>query len=172
VFSRNRGDLVVPVSRPEKNGATYWHFPSKQVWLAAMADAMLDGVVADGDDRPGWPERLAEVARRLRRALLARRDGARLFAGAFFPLPNALGYGETMVGILRGAGLSSRDATWAVDTVTYYVVGHSTEEQLAAGLPDGGKAAAERLTDAPDRCGQDGSLLSIRARTSVCSASR
>ena len=27
-------------------------------------------------------------------AVLSRRDGARLFSAAFFPLPNALAYGE------------------------------------------------------------------------------
>ncbi len=29
-----------------KNGATYWHFPSKQALLEAMADAMLGGLTA------------------------------------------------------------------------------------------------------------------------------
>ena len=87
---------------------------------------------------------------RLRRALLSRRDGARLFAGAFFPLPNALAYGETMIATLRAGGLPSRDASWAADTLTYYVVGHTIEEQLAAGLPDGGATAAARLAEAVD----------------------
>ncbi|MEV4756355.1 TetR/AcrR family transcriptional regulator C-terminal domain-containing protein [Micromonospora sp. NPDC049559] len=133
-----------------QNGATYWHFASKQALLEAMAEAMLAGV-ADGLDpvRP-WPERLAELARRLRRALLSRRDGARIFAGTFFPEPNALAYGEAAIGILRGAGLSARDATWAVDTLTYYVVGHTIEEQAAARLPDGGGPAVARLAGALD----------------------
>ncbi len=58
-----------------------------------------------------------------------------------------------MISILRGAGLGNRDAVWAVDTLTYYVVGHTIEEQLAAALPDGGTAAVLRLTTAlqPDR---------------------
>jgi TetR/AcrR family tetracycline transcriptional repressor len=132
-----------------QNGATYWHFRSKQALLEAMADTLLDGV-ADPGERGPWHERIARLAHRLRRALLSRRDGARLFAGAFFPLPNALAYGENMIATLREGGLSSRDATWAADTLTYYVVGHTIEEQLAAGLPDGGAAAAARLTEAVD----------------------
>jgi TetR/AcrR family tetracycline transcriptional repressor len=68
-------------------------------------------------------------------------------------MPNALAYGETMIGLLRGAGMNGREASWAVDTITYYVVGHVIEEQMAAGLPDGGTEAGARLTQAlgPDR---------------------
>jgi TetR/AcrR family tetracycline transcriptional repressor len=136
-----------------QNGATYWHFRSKQALLEAMAEAMLEGLTAELDEQLPWHDGLSELAHRLRRALLAHRDGARIFAGSFFPLPNALAYGETMIGLLRGAGKTSREAAWAVDTITYYVVGHTIEEQLAANLPDGGKEATERLTEAlvPDR---------------------
>jgi TetR/AcrR family tetracycline transcriptional repressor len=133
-----------------QNGATYWHFPSKQALLEAMAEAMLVELTLGLDERSPWYERLSELAQRLRRALLAHRDGARIFSGVFVPLPNALAYGETMIGLLCGAGRSSRDAAWAVDTITYYVVGHTIEEQLAAGLPDGGRDAVARLTSALD----------------------
>ncbi|GAA0344316.1 TetR/AcrR family transcriptional regulator C-terminal domain-containing protein [Actinoallomurus spadix] len=133
-----------------QNGATYWHFPSKQALLEAMADRMLDGVAAAPEPGVPWDERITETAHRLRRALLARRDGARVFAGVFFPLPNALAYGESMNATLREAGLTSRDAVWAVDALTYYVVGHVAEEQLAAALPDGGRPAAARLNAALD----------------------
>jgi TetR/AcrR family transcriptional regulator, tetracycline repressor protein len=131
-----------------KNGATYWHFPSKQALLEAMAEAMLTGLTEDLDGP--WHERAARLARRLRRALLARRDGARVFSGVFFPLPNALAYGETMAGLLREGGLGDRDAVWATDTLNYFVVGHVIEEQLAASLPDGGAEATSRLTAALD----------------------
>ncbi|GAA1175412.1 TetR/AcrR family transcriptional regulator C-terminal domain-containing protein [Pseudonocardia alaniniphila] len=133
-----------------RNGATYWHFRSKQALLEAMADALLTGLPADLPAGQPWDELAADVARRLRRALLSRRDGARLFSGSFFPLPNALAYGETMVGLLVGAGLDHRSATWATDTLTYYVVAHVTEEQLAAALPDSGKDARNRLDAALD----------------------
>jgi TetR/AcrR family tetracycline transcriptional repressor len=144
-----------------KNGATYWHFRSKQVLLEAMAEAMLAGLTDDLDESLPWDERITEMAGRLRRALLSRRDGARLFSGVFFPLPNALAYGETMIGILREAGPSGRDAIWAVDTLNYFVVGHTIEEQLAATLPDGGEEAAERLTAALDPGRHPNMLASI-----------
>ena len=133
-----------------QNGATYWHFRSKQDLLETMADSLLAGLTAGLDTESPWAGRITELSRRLRRALLSRRDGARLFSAAFFPLPNALAYGEAVIAALRESGLSSRDAAWAADTLTYYVVGHTNEEQLAASLPGSGHDAAERLTGAVD----------------------
>jgi len=133
-----------------QNGATYWHFRSKQALLEAMADTLLAGLTAGLDTESPWTVRITELARRLRRALLSRRDGARLFSAAFFPLPNALAYGEAVIAALGESGLSSRDAAWAADTLTYYVVGHTIEEQLAVALPGSGHDATARLTGAVD----------------------
>lgn len=133
-----------------QNGATYWHFSSKQALLEAMADSMLTGLTDGLGEYQSWDERITELARRLRRALLSRRDGARIFSGLFFPLPNALAYGEAMIAALREGGLSGRDAVWASDTLTYYVVAHTIEDQLAAGPAERGESASARLTDAAD----------------------
>lgn len=133
-----------------QNGATYWHFCSKQALLEAMADTLLTDLTAGLGAEPSWAGRTTELARRLRRALLSRRDGARLFSAAFFPLPNALAYGEAMIAAISESGLSSRDASWAADTLTYYVVGHTIEEQLAVALPGRGRDATARLAGAVD----------------------
>ena len=133
-----------------QNGATYWHFGSKQALLEAMADSLLIDLTAGLDAEPSWAEGICELARRLRWALLSRRDGARLFAAVFFPLPNALAYGEAVIAALGESGLSSRDAAWAADTLTYYVVGHTIDEQLAAAAPGSGLDATARLTGAVD----------------------
>ncbi|MFI9386402.1 TetR/AcrR family transcriptional regulator C-terminal domain-containing protein [Kutzneria sp. NPDC052558] len=116
-----------------QNGATYWHFRSKQALLEAMADELIAGV-AEVEDLP-WDERVTALASRLRLALLSRRDGARVFSSAFFPLPNALAYGDALIGALLAAGLSPRAAAWSADTVTYHVVAHTLEEQLAGEDP-------------------------------------
>jgi AcrR family transcriptional regulator len=133
-----------------QTGATYWHFASKQALLEAMADTLLTDLPAGLAAEWPWDERITKLAHRLRGALLSRRDGARLFSAAFFPPPNALAYGEAIIAALRESGLSSRDASWAADTLTCYVVGHTVEEQLAAALPGRGHDAAARLTGAVD----------------------
>jgi AcrR family transcriptional regulator len=133
-----------------QNGATYWHFPSKQVLLEAMADRLLSGLTDGLETEPPWSERVTALAHRLHRALRSRRDGARLFSAAFFPLPNALAYGEAMIAILGESGLTAREAAWAADTLTYYVVAHTIEEQLAAAPPGDGRDATARLTGAVD----------------------
>ena len=131
-----------------QNGATYWHFRSKQALLEAMADTLLAGLTAGLDTESPWTERITELARRLRRALLSRRDGARLSSAAFFPLPNALAYGEAVIAALGESGLSSRDAAWAADTLTYYVVGHTdrgaTRRRAARQRPRRHRAAYRR----------------------------
>jgi TetR/AcrR family tetracycline transcriptional repressor len=80
-----------------------------------MADTLLAGPTAGLDTESPWTERITELARRLRRALLSRRDAA-----------------------------------WAADTLTYYVVGHTIEEQLAVALPGSGHDATARHTGAVD----------------------
>ncbi|MFE0025620.1 TetR/AcrR family transcriptional regulator C-terminal domain-containing protein [Amycolatopsis sp. NPDC059021] len=123
-----------------QNGATYWHFRTKRMLLEAMAESLLGAVVRDFDVEGEWCERLAELMRRLRAVLLSRRDGARLFSGLLFAAPNALAFGELMVTLLRRGGLSARDAVWSGDTLVYFVVGHTVEEQAARELPaDGAK---------------------------------
>jgi TetR/AcrR family tetracycline transcriptional repressor len=131
-----------------QNGATYWHFRSKQDLLEAMAGTLLAGLTAGLDTEPPWTERVTELARRLRRALLSRRDGARLFSAVSFPPPGALAYGEAVIAALAGSGLPGRDAAWAADTLTCYVIGHAIEEQLAAAPPGSGRDATARLAGA------------------------
>jgi TetR/AcrR family tetracycline transcriptional repressor len=120
-----------------------------------MADTLLAGLTAGLDTESPRTERITELARRLRRALLSRRDGARLLSAAFSPPPSALAYGEAVIAALGESGLSSRDAAWAADTLTYYVVGHAIEEQLAAALPGGGHDATARLAHTPAPQHQD-----------------
>ena len=64
----------------------YWHFPNKQALLDGMADAIF-GAVALPRDLKGktWDVRLKAVFRAIRRAFLAHRDGARVFAGTYVP---------------------------------------------------------------------------------------
>jgi TetR/AcrR family transcriptional regulator, tetracycline repressor protein len=113
--------------------ALYWHFRNKQALLDEMAEAMLADRAAElappADGRPWW-EALAESARWLRRALLSRRDGARVFAGVTLPSePTFLGMQDAAIGLLHSAGFSWSEAQRGVATLHVYVVGATIEEQ-------------------------------------------
>ncbi len=114
--------------------ALYRHVPSKEALLDAMAEAVLEGV---GEDLDGgdWAEQFHCLARRLRRALLAHRDGARLVAGTYVAGRNTLGAGEAAFSLLSTAGLPQKEAGWLTFAAFYYVLGHTIEEQAQARLP-------------------------------------
>lgn len=123
-------------------GALYWHFQHKQALLDAVADALLADVTAPGPQGT-WEQRIAEFCHRLRRALLARRDGARVFAGTFTTKPNTPRIGPIPVEILCSAGVPAERAGWVTFTLLYYVLGYCIEEQAEAELADQGGWAAK-----------------------------
>lgn len=116
-------------------GAIYWHYESKQHLLGAMAEQMLAGcVIEEPLDITRWTERLLAQLDAFRRALLAHRDGGRVFAGTFVAAPNTFGLAEVLVATLRAVGLSSRDAAWTTMSLIYFVNGFVVEEQAATGI--------------------------------------
>ena len=132
----------------------YWHFPNKQALLDAMADAILAGITLPADPAAGWEDRLRTGAGELRRALKARRDGARVFAGTFPVLDHVLRLSDAIVGTLRQAGAEETEAVRASFTLLYFVLGFTIEEQAAeeqaaeeqaSSPPDGGTAGLPRL---------------------------
>lgn len=134
-------------------GALYRHFATKQDLLTVMAERMLEGCSApppEGD----WSERLTVLAHRMRAALLARRDGARVYAGTHSTGANTLGFAESLVGVLREAGFRDEDAARAVLAVVNFTVGHTLEEQAALQPGDSdaaGAGPAEAGPADPDR---------------------
>ncbi|WP_438022742.1 TetR/AcrR family transcriptional regulator C-terminal domain-containing protein [Sorangium sp. So ce233] len=131
----------------------YWHIKNKDELLDAMAEAMLAGCAAGVLEGLSGMERAAEVAERLRRALLAHRDGARVFAGTYVAQDNTLRVSDALVGALRDGGLSPRAAAWGCWSIVYYVIGFTLEEQALAVHPgaDPGKADPERFREAVER---------------------
>lgn len=137
-------------------GALYRYFATKQELLTAMAERILSDVgasaaaaaaaAAAGEE---WSERLTGLARALRTALLAHRDGARVFAGTHSTGTHTLHFADTVIGVLREAGFDDADAARALMTVANFTVGHTLEEQAAAREP-GTEAPADpgRLADA------------------------
>lgn len=121
----------------------YWHVKNKQELLDAMAEEMLAGCVASPPVGAGWEEQVLELAERLRAALLAHRDGARVFAGTFVVEQNMLRFSEMVVGTLMRGGFPPRSGAWGSWTLVYYVIGFTLEEQALSALPEAGRGKGD-----------------------------
>ncbi|MEY9893153.1 TetR/AcrR family tetracycline transcriptional repressor [Catenulispora sp. MAP12-49] len=123
-------------------GALYWHYPSRQ----ALLDAVAEQIVAEASAKPvpdgDWPEQAAAMIHALRDAMLAHQDGARIIVEMDAPGPNALAYIERLRALLAGAGMDAATATDAADVLTSYLNGYTIEEQ--AHKADQQRADADR----------------------------
>jgi TetR/AcrR family tetracycline transcriptional repressor len=107
----------------------YWHFPSKQDLLDQIADAIIAPAVA-ATDTSGDPDAvLSSLALAMRRALLARRDGARVYAGTYAVGANVLKLADIGLEALLRMQLDEHAATDAMFNLVYFVLGSTIEEQ-------------------------------------------
>lgn len=128
----------------------YWHIPNKDALLDEMAERILVAHFASvdlADERSGWAEWLGGMASELRRAMLSRREGARVVAGAHLGIAVTLtALMERAVAVLRRAGLSTGDAATATMTMLTFAFGFVIEEQSSPPLgwldADTGRTAA------------------------------
>jgi len=123
--------------------ALYWHFKNKRALLDAMSGAILRRaherrLPLEGES---WEDFLRENARSFRRALLARRDGARLHAGTE-PDPGDLEMVEAQLAAVVSRGMAATDAMALMIALGRYTVGCVLEEQAA---PDDAPARQQTL---------------------------
>jgi TetR/AcrR family tetracycline transcriptional repressor len=120
-------------------GGLYWHVKNKQDLLDEMANTILSEEFATlQPPEPGqvWAEWLVEIAQRLRKAMLAYREGGRVVAGAH--LHRAVTLAQlfaSIVDALRAEGFGADEARWLCVTVVSYTFGFVIEEQ-AGPTPD------------------------------------
>lgn len=109
----------------------YWHLPNKAALVTAIADAILDqefGDMSPPEPDQHWQDWLSGLAERLRRALLAHPDGARVISASQLSLTMAA-ISELAISTLVARGISLRQARVIVLTVERFTVGHVLEEQ-------------------------------------------
>lgn len=121
-----------------QRGALYWHVRSKYELLAAVAER----IAAEAFEEPGeagdgqeWAPAAAGFARRMRRALLAHRDGARVVAGYLPMNEGTLRAAESGLALLVEQGVPLERAAYFGDTVTSYVTGFVLQEQSSSAAP-------------------------------------
>jgi TetR/AcrR family transcriptional regulator, tetracycline repressor protein len=116
-------------------GALYWHVHNKQELIDEVANtilleqfAQLEGPAPDQD----WSNWLQTTCQRLRQAMLAHREGARVVAGAGFGRAITLArLVKLIIESLVTAGFPLRQAYLTCTTTLYYVYGFVIEEQAA-----------------------------------------
>lgn len=95
--------------------ALYWHFHSKQELLAVLADRITAGIPRDDAD-------VLTIARSIRDALFAYRDGAELVLSTY-ALRLGSSYAQTALEAALGGLPDARDRATAI---LHFVLGHST----------------------------------------------
>jgi TetR/AcrR family tetracycline transcriptional repressor len=109
----------------------YWHLPNKAALVTAIADAILAQEFGDMSP-PGpeqhWQDWLSALAERLRRALLAHPDGARVVSTSQLSLTMAA-ISELAMSTLVARRIPLEQARVIVLTVERFTVGHVLEEQ-------------------------------------------
>jgi TetR/AcrR family tetracycline transcriptional repressor len=103
----------------------YWHFASKQELVDEVANALVASVATS----EGAVTNLEDLAQQLRSALLAHRDGGRVFAGTFAARPHVLRIAETALQQLLASGVAEDTAIDTTFNLIYYVLGFVIEEQ-------------------------------------------
>jgi len=139
----------------------YWYIEDKQELVDLLAKAILDEAV-EGEKGPtegeGWEPWLTEVAVRIRRTLLAHRDGARVVAGSYlFRTHSLTDLMEIAMEALERDGYNRDMALHCTITVMRYTTGIALDDQasptrrreeimrrLEQGLPVGPKIDPER----------------------------
>ena len=122
-----------------QRGALYWHVKSKQELLAAVTELVVRPVFADDnpDRDPGtdWAADMVEYAHRLRAAMLAHRDGARLVAAYVTLSRSGLEMMERTLARYVHQGIPLLVAARWGDIVSSYVTGYVLQEQTASAQP-------------------------------------
>jgi TetR/AcrR family tetracycline transcriptional repressor len=111
----------------------YWYSESRQELIDLLAKAILDEATTDlvgPTPGQGWDEWLIDFALRMRRALLAHRDGARVVAGAFLFRTNSItGFLELALETLEAEGFPRDFAMLGAITVMRYTLGIALDDQ-------------------------------------------
>lgn len=123
-----------------KAPALYWHFKNKEALIDNMAETILRSEFADLAIRTAdetWQDWLVNMCRRLRKAMLAHRDGARVVAGAHvYPAITLMRLLEAGLESLTSAGVERKHASLIIMTAVHFVFGNVIEEQASPSLEE------------------------------------
>jgi len=111
-----------------QQSALYWHFASKQLLLAAMAEEVLARGIEPAPVAE-WDAAVTAQAEALRDSLLAYRDGAELVSTVYAFGLGALEPHRRFAAAVMSAGGSAADADVAATVLLQFVLGFTFNEQ-------------------------------------------
>jgi TetR/AcrR family tetracycline transcriptional repressor len=118
-------------------GALYKHFRDRKDLQRAMADAVYATIdLADLDPAVPSVEQVKTCCERMRRAMLAFRDGGRIIAGSYAPLAATLNLSETLMALLEAVTTPEYSPGQLAALLRSYTTGFVTDEQAFLELKD------------------------------------
>src|SRR5262249_3676021 len=128
-----------------KAASLYRHVRNKDELLVLVADE-ISAEIPFPPATGGWRERMREAAWNVRTGLRRHRDAARVLANTAPFGPRRLRHIDNILGIMRAAGLSDRDAARAAYHANNFVTEFAADESRFAAMAAGvgaRKASAE-----------------------------
>lgn len=111
-------------------GALYKHFRDRKDLQRAMADAIYATIdLSDIDTADPSVEQVKTCCERMRRAMLAFRDGGRIIAGSYAPLAATLNLSATLMALLQAVTAPERSAGQLGALLRSYTTGFVIDEQ-------------------------------------------
>ena len=123
----------------------YHHFPSKAHLMDVLVDQMLADARVELLPEWGWLERLRRTAHGFRAMALEHPKFFPYFAVHRLNTRAGVAYIDGVIGILRAAGFSDRDAATHFRTIGYYLTGAALDETSGYAK---GPSAAEPVSNA------------------------
>lgn len=131
-----------------KAASLYRHVRNKDELLTLLGDAIAGDIPAL-QVTGSWRDQLRKMAWNARRGLLAHRDAARVLANTPPVGPRRLRHIESMLRVLRGAGLAPRDAARAAYHCNNFVTEFAADEaRFAAFAASPGGSRRKLFADA------------------------
>ncbi|MFD5867632.1 TetR family transcriptional regulator [Corynebacterium sp. NPDC060344] len=144
-------------------GAMYWHFPSKQALLGAVADRLL-APLSELEPTGDWRADATAFAGSLHACLTSHRDGAEVVSAGLATDTVTVRPASILAPLLDDAPVGGELASDAAATLVYFILGATVDEQTAeqlakvaeAGSGSGSGAGSDSGSGSDDKSESDG----------------
>jgi AcrR family transcriptional regulator len=110
----------------------YWHVADKEQLIHLILDRVMGEFELPEPDPTRWEEQIRAFAHEARATFSKHRDVGLASLGRVPMGPNLIRIAEWLLGLLRGAGIPNRPATWFVDLIALVGAAQSVEDDMAS----------------------------------------